>query len=127
MSILGFKTPEFVVLRKNGESVVLHLNADQRSQYERFCNDLLQRVSVTVIEAMWKANDYIAHGLNGVELNETWGQTYHDLILLFPPEESNRLLPPTQEQIDWWDPLKDITPNEKEADPPTAETEQAGN
>ncbi len=104
MGICGFMTPEFVVVKKHGKPVVLLLSADQRSRYERFCNDLMQRVSVTVYEAMCKANEYIVHGLNGTKLNETWGKTYHDLIDLFPPEETERLEPATEGQIKWWIP-----------------------
>ena len=105
MTILGFPTPEFVLITTSDESVSLPLNADQRSQYERFCNDLLQRCSVDVYSAMMKANQYVVHGLNGTKLNETWGQTYHDLIALFTPDDVERLEPATQAQIDWWSPL----------------------
>lgn len=105
MTILGLHTPAHVVLY-DGKHMTLRLNADQRSQYERFCNDLMQRVSVTVWEAMIKANEYVVHGLNGVKLNDDWGQTYHDLIGLFPPEEADKLTRATQAEIDYWDPLK---------------------
>ena len=105
MTILGFPTPEFVLVSKGDETLALPLNADQRAQYETFCNDLLQRVSVDVYSAMLKASQYAIHGLNGVTLNDSWGQTYHDLISVFTPEDTSRLRPATQKEIDWWNPL----------------------
>lgn len=103
MTILGFPIPTFVVLqKKGGADVALLLTEKQRAAYELFCNDLLQRVNVTVYEAMLKANDYIAHGLNGVELDSAWGQTYHDLIAEFSPADVNRLESATEEQRKHW-------------------------
>ena len=74
MSILGFKTPEFVVL---------HLNADQRSQYERFCNDLLRRV--------WKANDYLLPATP--EQIDWWKPFKEDRT----PNETEKADPPSEE------------------------------
>lgn len=104
MTILGFPVPMFVLLQKKGSDTELALTLTEKQQaaYTLFCNDLLQRVSVSVYEAMLKANQYVAAGLNGVKLDDTWNKTYHDLIAEFTPADMKRLEPATEEQIKHW-------------------------
>ncbi len=100
MNICGCRLPDFVILVYNEQNCVLNFTEEQITGYEKFCNDLMRRMSVTVYEATKKALQYVVYGLLGQELNESWGEAYHDLIVLFPQSEIERLVPATQEQID---------------------------
>ena len=113
MSILGFQTPEFILLKKGDEVLAYTFNADQRQSFETFCNGLVQRVSVDVYTAMMKASEYVLYGIQGVKLNDSWGPPYHALIAAFTPVDVLRLTPATQEQRDYWDPFKGPPSTEK--------------